>query len=87
MRGGADLIELGVPFSDPIADGPVIQRGGERALKAGTTLRGVLEIAAQIRATLRSPAAAVHVSQSGDALRPGAARGGRGGAAASMAAC
>ena len=38
-RGGADLIELGVPFSDPIADGPVIQRGAERALKAGTTVR------------------------------------------------
>jgi tryptophan synthase alpha chain len=38
-RGGADLIELGVPFSDPIADGPVIQRAGYRALRAGTTLR------------------------------------------------
>src|ERR1700694_4847215 len=49
VRGGADLIELGVPFSDPIADGPVIQRAGERALKAGTTLTGVLEIAGQIR--------------------------------------
>ena len=48
-RGGADLIELGVPFSDPIADGPVIQRGSDRALKAGTTLRTVLDIAAQIR--------------------------------------
>jgi tryptophan synthase alpha chain len=48
-RGGADLIELGVPFSDPVADGPVIQRAGERALKAGTTLRGVLDIACQIR--------------------------------------
>jgi tryptophan synthase alpha chain len=48
-RGGADLIELGVPFSDPIADGPVIQRAGERALRAGTTLRRVLEIAAEIR--------------------------------------
>lgn len=48
-RGGADLIELGVPFSDPIADGPVIQRGAERALKAGTTLRKVLEMAAEIR--------------------------------------
>lgn len=48
-RGGADLIELGVPFSDPIADGPVIQRAGQRALAAGTTLRKVLEIAAQIR--------------------------------------
>lgn len=48
-RGGADIIELGVPFSDPIADGPVIQRGSDRALKAGTTLRRVLEIAAKIR--------------------------------------
>jgi tryptophan synthase alpha chain len=49
VRGGADLIELGVPFSDPIADGPVIQRAGERALKAGTTLAGVLDAASQIR--------------------------------------
>src|SRR5215469_12281835 len=49
VRGGADLIELGVPFSDPIADGPVIQRAGERALRAGTTLAGVLEIAGEIR--------------------------------------
>src|ERR1043166_3706848 len=48
-RGGADLIELGVPFSDPIADGPVIQRGSDRALKAGTSVAKVLEIAAQIR--------------------------------------
>jgi tryptophan synthase alpha chain len=48
-RGGADLIELGVPFSDPIADGPVIQRGSERALKAGTKLTTVLDIASQIR--------------------------------------
>jgi tryptophan synthase alpha chain len=49
VRGGADLIELGVPFSDPIADGPVIQRAGERALRAGTTLAGVLRAAAEIR--------------------------------------
>jgi tryptophan synthase alpha chain len=48
-RGGVDLIELGVPFSDPIADGPVIQRGSERALKAGTTVATVLQIAADIR--------------------------------------
>jgi tryptophan synthase alpha chain len=48
-RGGADLIELGVPFSDPVADGPVIQRAGERALRAGTTMRKVLEIASEIR--------------------------------------
>src|SRR5581483_6897892 len=49
QRGGADLIELGVPFSDPIADGPVIQRGSARALKAGTSLASVLDIGAQIR--------------------------------------
>jgi tryptophan synthase alpha chain len=55
VRGGADLIELGVPFSDPIADGPVIQRGGERALKAGTTLHTVLDIAGQIRERSQVP--------------------------------
>jgi tryptophan synthase alpha chain len=49
VRGGVDLIELGVPFSDPIADGPVIQRAGERALKAGATLSGVLDVASEIR--------------------------------------
>lgn len=48
-RGGADLIELGVPFSDPIADGPVIQQAGDRALRAGTTLARVLQIAVEIR--------------------------------------
>lgn len=48
-RGGADLIELGVPFSDPIADGPVIQQAGDRAIAAGTTLTRVLEIAANVR--------------------------------------
>jgi tryptophan synthase alpha chain len=48
-RGGADLIELGVPFSDPIADGPVIQRGSDRALKAGTRVSTVLDIASAIR--------------------------------------
>ncbi len=48
-RGGADLIELGVPFSDPVADGPVIQRAGFRAIQAGTTLHKVLQIAAEIR--------------------------------------
>jgi tryptophan synthase alpha chain len=54
-RGGADLIELGVPFSDPIADGPVIQRAGYRALEAGTTVRRVLEIAAEIRKSSEIP--------------------------------
>ncbi len=69
VRGGADLIELGVPFSDPVADGPVIQRAGERALAAGTTLRKVLDIAARIRQAIRGSAAAVHLSEPGDALR------------------
>jgi tryptophan synthase alpha chain len=55
VRGGADLIELGVPFSDPIADGPVIQAAGERALKAGTTLARVLEVAAEVRRTSAVP--------------------------------
>src|SRR5512133_590718 len=49
VRGGADLIELGVPFSDPVADGPVIQRAGQRAIAAGTNLRAVLAIACEIR--------------------------------------
>ncbi len=48
-RGGVDLIELGVPFSDPIADGPVIQRGAARALEAGTNVRKVLRMAEEIR--------------------------------------
>ncbi len=48
-RSGADVIELGVPFSDPVADGPAIQRSSERALRAGTTLAGVLDLVAAIR--------------------------------------
>jgi len=54
-RGGADLIELGVPFSDPVADGPVIMRAGERALRAGTTVAKVLAIAREIRRTSEIP--------------------------------
>lgn len=54
-RGGADILELGVPFSDPVADGPVIQRASDRALRAGTTLGRVLEIAAEIRARSEMP--------------------------------
>jgi tryptophan synthase alpha chain len=54
-RGGAELIELGVPFSDPIADGPVIQRGSDRALKAGTTVKKVLLMAREIRKTSEIP--------------------------------
>jgi tryptophan synthase alpha chain len=48
--GGADLIEIGVPFSDPTADGPVIQRAGVRALSRGTSLRQILEMVAELRA-------------------------------------
>jgi len=48
-EAGADVIELGVPFSDPLADGPTIQRASERALKSGTTLYGVLDLVRQIR--------------------------------------
>lgn len=49
-KAGADLIELGMPFSDPMADGPSIQAAGYRALNAGTTLRKVLAMAAEFRA-------------------------------------
>src|SRR6202790_153452 len=48
-EAGADVIELGVPFSDPVADGPTIQRSSERALRAGATLGGVLDLAASLR--------------------------------------
>ncbi len=51
-RGGADVIELGMPFSDPIADGPVIQRAAERSLRAGTTVADCLDLAAQLRRRL-----------------------------------
>jgi tryptophan synthase alpha chain len=49
ISAGADVIELGVPFSDPVADGPVIQRASERALKNGTSLPDVLQLAKEIR--------------------------------------
>ena len=48
---GADLIELGAPFTDPMADGPSIQRAGQRSLKAGTRLRDVLDLARRFRET------------------------------------
>ncbi len=54
-RGGADVIELGVPFSDPLADGPVIQRASERALKSGTTLKRILKALPGWRESLRAP--------------------------------
>ena len=52
-RAGTDVLELGVPFSDPIADGPVLQRSAGRALSSGTTLTGVFEIARRIASNTR----------------------------------
>ncbi len=54
-EAGADVIELGVPFSDPLADGPTIQRASERALKSGTTLHGVLDLVRRIRQSSQVP--------------------------------
>jgi tryptophan synthase alpha chain len=54
-RAGADVIEVGIPFSDPLADGPVIQRATERALAAGMTLRGALAMIRRIRPSLDAP--------------------------------
>jgi len=49
-RRGADIIEVGVPFSDPVADGPVVQRATQRALAAGSTLPRVLEMVREVKA-------------------------------------
>jgi len=54
-EAGADVIELGVPFSDPVADGPTIQRASERALRHGTTLAGVIELVRRLRARTDTP--------------------------------
>ena len=54
-EGGADIIELGVPFSDPIADGPVIQQAAERALRSGTSLRTILPMVTRLRARTQIP--------------------------------
>ena len=54
-EAGADLIEIGMPFSDPIADGPTIQRAAERALAAGTTVADALAVAAHVRVRTSRP--------------------------------
>ena len=54
-KAGADLIEIGVPFSDPIADGPVIQKAAERALRAGTSLPGILRTVKSLRTKTQVP--------------------------------
>lgn len=55
LAGGVDMLELGVPHSDPVADGPVIQRAASRALAAGTQLADVLELAARVRVRSAAP--------------------------------
>ena len=54
-RAGADVLEVGIPFSEPLADGPVIQRATERALAAGATASGVLDLVAKVRAEVKAP--------------------------------
>ena len=56
-RGGADIIEIGVAFSDPIADGPTIQAAGMRALKAGSTARGCIDLARELKSRVKVPVA------------------------------
>jgi tryptophan synthase alpha chain len=71
-RGGVDVLELGVPFSDPLADGPVIQRASERALRGGTTLARVLDAVRAIRRQSELPL--LLFSYSNPILRFGAER-------------
>jgi tryptophan synthase alpha chain len=54
-RAGADVLEVGIPFSEPLADGPVIQRATERALAAGATASGVLDLVKRVRSTVNAP--------------------------------
>src|SRR5436190_8910894 len=85
VAGGADVIELGVPFSDPMADGPVIQRSSERALKHGVSLKDVIGYVAEFRKTnattpvvlfgYANPIEAIGVERFADAARHAAADG------------
>jgi tryptophan synthase alpha chain len=71
VKAGADVIELGVPFSDPMADGPVIQRASERALKAGTSLDTVLASVAEFRkADDRTPVVLMGYANPIEAMAP-----------------
>ena len=71
-RAGADVLEIGVPFSDPLADGPVIQRATERALASGTTLTRVLDLLERLRPEVKAPF--VLFSYANPILRLGAER-------------
>ena len=66
-RGGADVIEVGVPFSDPLADGPVIQRASERALAAGMTLTRLAGPGPRVPAVVRDADRPLHLCESGGA--------------------
>ena len=55
VRRGGDLIEIGIPFSDPLADGPIVQRASQRALRGGTTLRTILQAASELRRDVDVP--------------------------------
>lgn len=70
MDAGAEVLELGVPFSDPLADGPVIQAASQRAIQAGTSLRNVLQLAAELR-KLRPSAGMIAFSYLNPLLRMG----------------
>ena len=72
IEAGAEVVELGVPFSDPLADGPVIQRASERSLRKGTTLAQVLELASDIRA--KSQAGLIVFSYLNPIMRMGLAK-------------
>src|ERR1700761_9668529 len=70
IDAGAEVLELGVPFSDPLADGPVIQRASERAVAKGTRLKDVLLLAAELR-TARPQAGIILFSYLNPVLRLG----------------
>ena len=55
VRRGGDIIEIGVPFSDPLADGPIIQRASQRALQGGTSLRNILQTVGELRQDVDVP--------------------------------
>ena len=71
---GVDILEIGVPFSDPTADGPVIQAASQRALKTGTTLQGVLDLVADDSPDIANSYPAFRLLQSDFCLRCGKVR-------------
>jgi tryptophan synthase alpha chain len=70
-EAGADIIEIGVPFSDPVAEGPTIQRSSERALAGGTSLRRILGLVSQVRPALEIPLVLMGYANPFFAMGPG----------------